>query len=152
VVCGALRLARFNVQVNTVESKRFIGLPIPAAASMVSATVLLFYHMGWPSSYKKVAILCLIYFLAFLMVSSFKYYSFKDPGLIKRQPFGFLVLAVILLIVIASEPVPMLFILFICYVFSGPIGFILTLPRRRRLEKAMHKAHEANHPNESGKQ
>ena len=90
VVCGALRLARFNVQVNTVESKRFIGLPIPAAASMVSSTVIFFYHFGWPSSYKKLAILVLIYFLAFLMVSSVKYYSFKDPELIKRQPFGFL--------------------------------------------------------------
>ena len=97
VVCGALRLARFNVQVTTVESKRFVGLPIPAAASMVSATVLLFYHFGWPSSYKKLAIIILIYFLAFLMVSNVKYYSFKDPGIIKRQPFAFLVLAILLL-------------------------------------------------------
>src|SRR5512140_2150148 len=76
VACGALRLARFNVQVETVESKRFVGLPIPAAASMVSATVLFFIHMGW-SSFKKPAILVLIYLLAFLMVSSVKYYSFK---------------------------------------------------------------------------
>lgn len=145
VVCGALRLARFNVQVNTVESKRFVGLPIPAAASMVSATVLLFHHMHWLSSYKKLAILLLIYFLAFLMVSNFKYYSFKDPGMIKRQPFGFLVFAVILLIVIAAEPIVVLFVLFMCYIVSGPIGFIMTLPRRRRLEKAIHKGHET-HP------
>jgi CDP-diacylglycerol---serine O-phosphatidyltransferase len=146
VVCGALRLARFNVQVNTVESKRFVGLPIPAAASMVSATVLLFHHMHWLSSYKKLAILLLLYFLAFLMVSNLKYYSFKDPGLIKRQPFGFLVFAVILLIVIAAEPVLMLFVLFMCYTISGPVGYIMTLPRRRRLEKAIHKAHEAQPP------
>ena len=53
VACGALRLARFNVQVNTVESKRFVGLPIPAAASMVAATVLLCSTIiGWPSSFK----------------------------------------------------------------------------------------------------
>jgi CDP-diacylglycerol--serine O-phosphatidyltransferase len=139
VVCGALRLARFNVQVNTVESKRFVGLPIPAAASMVSSTVLLFHHFGWPSSYKKLAILILIYLLAFLMVSNIRYYSFKDPELIKRQPFAFLVLAVLLLIIIAAEPVAMLFVLFICYVLSGPVGFIMTYPRRRRLEKAFHK-------------
>lgn len=149
VVCGALRLARFNVQVNTVESRRFIGLPIPAAASMVSATVLFFYHFGWPSSYKKVAILILIYFLAFLMVSSLKYYSFKDPGIIKRQPFTFLVLAVILLIVIASWPVPMLFILFLCYIFSGPAAFFIKLPRRQRLKRAVHKGHEAHLPHEN---
>jgi CDP-diacylglycerol---serine O-phosphatidyltransferase len=139
VVCGALRLARFNVQVETVESKRFVGLPIPAAASTVAATVLFFHHMGWSSSYKKLAILCLIYLLAFMMVSSVKYYSFKDPELIKKQPFGFLVLAVLLLIIIAAEPAIMMFVLFVCYVLSGPITFLVTLPRRRRLEKAIHK-------------
>jgi CDP-diacylglycerol--serine O-phosphatidyltransferase len=144
VVCGALRLARFNVQVNTVESKRFVGLPIPAAASMVSATVLFFHHFGLsPSAYRQSAVLLLIFLLAFLMVSNVKYYSFKDPELIKRQPFGFLVVAVLLFIVIALEPVLMLFLLFVCYVLSGPIGFIITYPRRRRLEKAVHKAHDA---------
>jgi CDP-diacylglycerol---serine O-phosphatidyltransferase len=142
VVCGALRLARFNVQVNTVESKRFVGLPIPAAASIVSATVLFFHHFGW-DSYRRIAILVLIYFVAFLMVSNFRYYSFKDPELIKRQPFGFLVLAVILLIIVAAEPVVMLFVLFICYMLSGPIAFLLTYPRRRRLEKALHKTDPA---------
>ncbi len=149
VVCGALRLARFNVQVNTVESKRFVGLPIPAAASMVSATVLLFYHLNWESSYKRVAILILIYSLAFLMVSSVRYYSFKDPGIIKRQPFAFLVLAVLLLIIIAAEPVVMLFVLFVCYIASGPIGYVMTWPRRRRLKKAVHKGHEAHTPPEN---
>jgi CDP-diacylglycerol--serine O-phosphatidyltransferase len=143
VVCGALRLARFNVQVDTVESKRFIGLPIPAAASMVSATILFFHHMGWPSSYKKLAILALIYLLAFLMVSNVKYYSFKDPEMIKKQPFGFLVLLVLLLIVIAAEPAIMMFVLFCCYILSGPIAFLVSLPRRRRLEKAIHKGHES---------
>ncbi|ACH39747.2 CDP-diacylglycerol--serine O-phosphatidyltransferase [Citrifermentans bemidjiense Bem] len=142
LACAALRLARFNVQVDTVESKRFVGLPTPAAASMVSATVLFFYHMGWPASYNKLLILVLIYFLALLMVSNVRYNSFKDPSLIKRQPFAFLVLAVLLLIVIAAEPVTMLFTIFTCYILSGPVGFVLTYPRRRRLERAMHRAHE----------
>lgn len=145
VACGALRLARFNVQVNTVESKRFVGLPIPAAASMVAATVLLFQHFGWPSSFKRLAITSLIYLLAFLMVSSFRYYSFKDPALIKRQPFGSLLFAVVLLIIVAAEPVVMIFGIMLFYVLSGPLGFIFTWPRRRRLEKAVHKGHEAVH-------
>lgn len=148
VACGALRLARFNVQVNTVESKRFVGLPIPAAASMVASTVLLFHHFGWPSSFKRLAIITLIYLLAFLMVSSFRYYSFKDPELIKRQPFGFLVLAIVLLIVVAAAPVVMMFAIMLAYVLSGPVGFVLTWPRRRRLEKAVHKGHEAVHREE----
>jgi CDP-diacylglycerol---serine O-phosphatidyltransferase len=142
LACSALRLARFNVQVETVESKRFVGLPTPAAASMVSATVLLFYHMGWPATFNRAWLLVLIYFLALLMVSNVRYNSFKDPGLIKRQPFAFLVLAILLLIVIAAEPVIMLFTIFICYILSGPVGFLMTWPRRRRLEKALHKGHE----------
>jgi CDP-diacylglycerol--serine O-phosphatidyltransferase len=146
VACAALRLARFNVQVDTVESKRFVGLPTPAAASMVSATVLLFYHCGWPSSFKKLAILLLSYFLALLMVSNVRYYSFKDPELIKRQPFAFLVMAVILLIVVAAEPVIMLFVIFCGYMFSGPIGYVLTLPRRLRLKRALHRGHEELRP------
>jgi CDP-diacylglycerol--serine O-phosphatidyltransferase len=76
------------------------------------------------------------------MVSNFRYYSFKDPGIIKRQPFIFLVLAILLLIVIAAQPVLMLFTIFICYIFSGPIAFIMTYPRRRRLQKALHKGHK----------
>lgn len=153
VACGALRLARFNVQVNTVESKRFVGLPIPAAASMVSATVLLFHHFNRlpqdfiqnANQFKRLAIITLIYLLAFLMVSNFRYYSFKDPELIKRQPFGSLVLAIVLLIVVAAEPVVMIFAIMLLYVLSGPVGFLLTWPRRRRLEKAFHKGYEASH-------
>jgi CDP-diacylglycerol--serine O-phosphatidyltransferase len=145
LVCAALRLARFNVQVDTVESKRFVGLPTPASACMVASTVLLFYHFDWPSSFKRLAILGLIYLLAFLMVSNFRYYSFKDPALIKRQPFGFLLLAVVLLIVVAAEPVVMTFAVLLLYILSGPIGFVVTWPRRRRLEKAVHKGREALH-------
>ena len=143
LVCAALRLARFNVQVDTVESKRFVGLPTPASACMVASTVLLFYHLSWPSSFKKLAILGLIYLLAFLMVSNFRYYSFKDPALIKRQPFGFLLLAVVLLIVVAAEPVVMTFAVLLLYILSGPIDYVVTWPRRRRLEKAVHKGREA---------
>jgi CDP-diacylglycerol--serine O-phosphatidyltransferase len=76
------------------------------------------------------------------MVSNVKYYSFKDPSLIKRQPFAILVLAVLLLIVVAAEPVVMLFTIFICYILSGPIGFVIGYPRRRRLERAMHRVYE----------
>ena len=151
VACGALRLARFNVQVNTVESKRFVGLPIPAAACMVASTVLFLQYFkrlpqelfDAPFMFKRVALITLIYLLAFLMVSNFRYYSFKDPALIKRQPFGFLLLAVVVLIVVVLKPVVMIFAIMLTYVLSGPVGYILTWPRRRRLEKAVHKGHEA---------
>lgn len=134
VVCGALRLARFNVQVATVESKRFVGLPIPAAASMVAACVLLFYRLGGSGTIKKVSILLLIYVLAFLMVSNFRYYSFKDPDLFKRQPFGFLVFAIFLILVIVAQPEIMFFTLFFTYMSSGPVLYLVQLFRRRQKE------------------
>jgi len=135
VVCGALRLARFNVQVSTVESKRFLGLPIPAAASMVATCVLLFYHFGGSGTIRKVSVLILIYVLALLMVSNVRYYSFKDPELVKRQPFGFLVLLIFLIIVVVAEPQIMLFSLFGCYLLSGPASYLLRLPMLRRFRR-----------------
>ncbi|PLY10632.1 MAG: CDP-diacylglycerol--serine O-phosphatidyltransferase [Desulfuromonas sp.] len=133
VVCGALRLARFNVQVNTVESKRFVGLPIPAAACMVSITVLLFYHLGYTGELeRRISVLVLIYVLAFLMVSNVSFYSFKDPDLFKRQPFGFLVGGIILLIVIIAQPQVMLFALMLSYICIGTGAYLLRLLRLRK--------------------
>jgi len=132
VVCGALRLARFNVQVNTVESRRFVGLPIPAAAWMVASCVLIFYHLGGSGTIKKVSVVLLIYILAYLMVSNHSYNSFKDPELVKRQPFGFLVLAIILIIVIVAQPEIMLFSMASFYVVSGPATTVLKYFRRKQ--------------------
>jgi CDP-diacylglycerol--serine O-phosphatidyltransferase len=134
VVCGALRLARFNVQVNTVESRRFVGLPIPSAAGMVASCVLLFYHLGGSGTIKKVSVVVLIYILAYLMVSNHSYNSFKDPELVKRQPFGFLVLAIILIIVIVAQPEIMLFSIASVYAVSGPINTVLKYVRKKPKE------------------
>ncbi|MCK4508655.1 MAG: CDP-diacylglycerol--serine O-phosphatidyltransferase [Desulfuromonadales bacterium] len=131
VVCGALRLARFNVQVDTVESRRFVGLPIPAAAGMVASCVLLFYHLGGTGSIKKVSVLLLIYVLAYLMVSNHSFNSFKDPELVKRQPFSFLVFAIIFIIVIVAQPEIMLFTIASLYIASGPIGSLVKYFRRK---------------------
>ena len=53
-----------------------------------------------------------------------------------------MVLAVVLLIIVAAEPAVMIFVIMLSYVLSGPIGLLLSWPRRRRLEKAIHKGHE----------
>ncbi|MGW8311677.1 MAG: CDP-diacylglycerol--serine O-phosphatidyltransferase [Desulfuromonadales bacterium] len=135
VVCGALRLARFNVQVNTVESRRFVGLPIPSAAAMVASCVLLFYHLGGSGTIKKVSVVVLIYILAYLMVSNHSYNSFKDPELVKRQPFSFLVLAIILIIVIVAQPEIMLFSIASVYAISGPVSSLMKSLRRKPQEQ-----------------
>ena len=132
VVCGALRPARSNVQVETVDSKRFVGLPIPAAAGMVASCVLLFFHLGGSGTIKKASVLLLIYVLAYLIVSNIRYYSFKDPELVKLQPFGILVLSIILIIVIVAQPEIMFFLFASLYISSGPIGAVLARFRRKK--------------------
>ena len=90
LLCGAARLARFNIQKNPIpknpgrpDRKYFVGLPIPAAAGMVAAVVFAFDAQPlawWPLS---VAWLALLVLLGFLMVSTWRYYSFKGINLSK---------------------------------------------------------------------
>lgn len=134
VICGALRLARFNVQVSTVESRRFVGLPIPAAACIVATCVLLFFQLGGTGTIRMVSMVVLVFLLAFLMISNIPYISFKDPELFKRQPFRMLVLAIMLLIVIVAKPEIMLFLIGMVYLASGPIMHYFHW-RKKRHEK-----------------
>lgn len=135
VVCGALRLARFNVQVTTVESKRFNGLPIPAAAVLVASTVLMFFYLGrGDESVRHVAVLVLVYTLAFLMISNVHYYSFKELSPSQRMPFRLLVGIIFLLIVVAANPPLMLFILSFGYMVSGPITTLVDKRRKVALK------------------
>jgi len=120
IACGALRLARFNVQVSGPESKDFVGLPIPAAASLVATTVMLdSYILHFGKEIRPILMLTLTYFLAFLMVSSIRYRSFKNFNLKDRKPFGVLVGVVLALLVLVTAPQVMLFSIFALYVLSG---------------------------------
>ena len=89
LLCGAARLARFNVQKNPVpanpgkpDRKYFVGLPIPAAAGMVAATVYAVGGVPIASIPVAVAWLGLLGLLAFLMVSTWRYYSFKSVNMV----------------------------------------------------------------------
>jgi CDP-diacylglycerol--serine O-phosphatidyltransferase len=131
LICGALRLARFNVQVNTLEKGKFNGLPIPAAAISIASIVLLFYYLGGSGSFRHFAVLLTIYVLAFLMVSTIRFNSFKDLEPFRRRPFNTLVVFIFLAMLLAAEPQVMLFTLISAYVVSGPLGEIFRVLRRR---------------------
>lgn len=135
VACGTLRLARFNAQVHVISSKYFNGLPIPAAAFMIAATVLLHHRLGGTGTTKHVTILIMIYVLSCLMVSTMKYYSFKDARLFKKMGFNMLVIVVMLLILIVAEPAIACFVIMLSYVTSGPFT-TLWLRKRRQSEAA----------------
>ncbi|MBI1821415.1 MAG: CDP-diacylglycerol--serine O-phosphatidyltransferase [Nitrospirae bacterium] len=123
VVCGALRLARFNVQSTVSDPRYFTGLPIPAAASTVAMMVILDNHiLRLGSEVKPVLILVMTYALAFLMVSNIKYRSFKDINLNSKRSFQYLVWAILIFVVIVLEPHIMLFSIVVLYALSGPIS------------------------------
>jgi len=121
VACGTLRLARFNTQAGQVHPDHFSGLPIPAAAFMIASTVLLQQRLGGSGATKQVTILVMIYVLSFLMVSTIKYFSFKQAGLFKKMKFNMLVGVILFAIVVAAEPTVTFFVIMLCYVLSGPV-------------------------------
>ena len=119
-VCGALRLARFNSQTKKAPSSYFTGLPIPAAAGTLASIILFFDKINLMSNNYKTIILISLYFLAFLMVSTVKYSSFKKTSLsTKKIRFDLLVLFVLFFILIAVQPAISLFFIAMLYISSG---------------------------------
>jgi CDP-diacylglycerol--serine O-phosphatidyltransferase len=119
VICGALRLARFNVYSGVSDRRYFVGLPTPAAAGIVASIVLLVGNdeIGrWLGS----AIAVGTYLVGVLMVSTFRYYSFKELDFARRRPTWVLLLVVLAVLIVATHPQWFLFLLFSGYVLSGP--------------------------------
>ena len=133
VTCGALRLARFNVQIASAEKRHFIGLPIPAAADVIAATVLLYYFFGGEGATNKhILMLLVIYGVAGLMVSEIRYFSFKEIRFHHRHPFPVLLGLIFLIMLTIGAPEAMLFLGITGYALSGPIALLGRRLRRRR--------------------
>jgi len=130
VICGALRLARFNVQKNSVEATYFKGLPIPAAACFIATLTLFTKAMGGFSGNGHIIIIIMIYILSFLMVSTINYFSFKEFDIRNQRPFHVLVSIILVSILIAYEPKILLFFIMLAYVVSGPVITIYRLHKK----------------------
>lgn len=138
VVCGALRLARFNVQKDTLEIKYFKGLPVPGAASLIASLVLFATALGGiPEGSKHILIILLIYILSFLMVSTVSYPSFKGLEFKKRKSFNVLVSIILVAVFIAYKPKVMLFFVLAGYTLSGPIITLYRLRAKRAAKKSV---------------
>lgn len=139
VLCGALRLARYNIQIGLIESNVFNGLPIPAAASVVATTVIFFSsdYVGVEGKFQNIFVLIFVIILSLLMVSSVKYYSFKDMKLLVKKPFTIFFWLVVLSIIIVAEPELMFFVLMLGYALSGPIWWLvkISLQERKKIKK-----------------
>jgi len=144
-ICGALRLARFNVYSGVTDRRYFVGLPIPAAAGMVASVVLLLGD-DLISRWLGAVIAAGTYLVAILMVTTFRYYSFKEIDFARRRPAGVLLLVVLGVLIVATHPQWFLFLLFTAYVLSGPTRPLWA--RRRDAAPAAEREHGDLHERE----
>lgn len=130
LVCAALRLARFNTQIGSVDKRYFVGLASPPAAALIASMV--WVSAEWSIDPRDVAILGAIVVAGtgLLMVSNFKYYSFKNIDIKGRIPFVALLAIIFVCVVIFIEPAPVLFGCAFVYALSGPI--LALLARRNK--------------------
>lgn len=121
VATTALRLARFNsASDDEKKGHDFVGLPCPAAASMIVTTVMFCRFLGATDTVKHLSILLLVYVLSYLMVSTHRYLSFKQIHLSREKKFQAIVGMVLFLILLATEPPITLFSVSFLYILSGP--------------------------------
>jgi CDP-diacylglycerol--serine O-phosphatidyltransferase len=133
VICGALRLARYNVQMGTTESKAFSGLPIPAAGTVVASMVLFYNELWGELAGRNIIVLVLPFLLAALMVSTLRFHGLKEVDFKKRKPFWLLIVIVMAFVFIIMYPEEVIFIFSIIYVFWGIIEGTYILHKKRKL-------------------
>jgi CDP-diacylglycerol--serine O-phosphatidyltransferase len=140
MACGALRLARYNVQMGSTESKAFTGMPIPAAATIVASTVIFYYEIRDHDPERNLFILLLTLLLAALMVSTLRYHGAKEIDFRKRKPFWILVAVVVVFAIMVIHKEIALFVFAMLYIFGGIIENIILFYRKRRKTSKAGKA------------
>lgn len=142
---AALRLARFNTQVGKLDKAYFQGLPSPSAAAVMSGLV--WIGNDYQIDGEGVALVAGFITIAtgFLMVSTVRYYSFKDLDLKSRIPFVRVLVMVIVFALISVDPPKILFFCFLLYAASGPLLTLIQKRKRRAArvdELTVRKNHE----------
>jgi CDP-diacylglycerol--serine O-phosphatidyltransferase len=129
---GALRLARFNTQLTSADKRYFQGLPSPAAAAILAGFIWLCLEHDWSIEYVKYTALILTITTGLLMVSNFRYSSFKEIDLKGKVPFFVAISVMLGIAFVMAQPQNMLFLLFLGYAISGPV--VTLIVRRKRLQ------------------
>jgi len=137
---AGLRLARFNTQVGVADKRFFRGLPSPSAAALVVGLVWVLHANGVPGREISIAALIMTVMAGMLMVSNIRYRSFKDVNLRGRVSFMTILSLPLVLVLLFQDPPQVLFLTFLVYALSGPLGFLF----RRAHREA--KDHPEKHP------
>jgi CDP-diacylglycerol---serine O-phosphatidyltransferase len=129
LICGASRLARFNISVNPQPRnpgrpgrKYFVGMPIPAGAGVVAAVVHCFSGSPIYNPWVALVWLGLVLFTGFLMVSNWRFWSAKEITSGKKQPFQMVVLIGVVGVMIAWQSKVMLIVIALGYLVSGVLA------------------------------
>lgn len=128
LVCGALRLARFNVSAEMSPKGYFQGAPIPLAANAVATFVVFNEATGWPDSGQYLTqgfTLAMSVVFSALMVSTVPFPSFKELNWRSKATFGYLLLGLIIIVLIALNPDLTLFLLIVTYVLGSLIWLMI---------------------------
>lgn len=134
LLCGALRLARFNVTKPDISGNHFIGLPIPAAAAVIASIVIAFEDI-FAIRLDPIIMVCVVYLLAFLMVSNIQYPAFKKFEFKRRVTFTRFLFVILFLYVFATIPRVSLFVLSLLYTLSGPVLALIVMFRGKEQSK-----------------
>lgn len=140
--CAALRLARFNTQAGVADKRYFQGLPTPAAAAGLASLAWFGSSLGLDHETMRLFAWSVTVLTALLMVSNFRFYSFKEFDFRYRVRFIVMVVLVLGLAFLALYPPMVLFIGFVVYAVSGPT---LTILQRRRHRQAASRRNETDH-------
>src|SRR5688572_25016413 len=130
VAAAAVRLARFNIQAAVQDKRYFAGLPSPAAAGVVAATVFA-YPDGFVTTAHAVPVLAMVIVPALLMVSTIRFRSFKTIDLQARRSYPVLLLVALGISLVAAQPQYLLVVLAYTYLASAFVGLAWTRLRRR---------------------
>ncbi len=133
LVCGALRLARFNVTTAVQPKGFFQGLPIPMAAGVVATFVLFSDKIQWQDAAKSPVVVPMTVGLAGLMVSTLPFPSFKELNWRSRATFGYMMLGLLLMVLVVINPEMTLFISLSAFICLSLLRYVFGLIFRRDL-------------------
>lgn len=129
VAGAALRLARFNTQVGTADKRFFQGLASPAAAALVAGMVWVGVDYDIDGNELGLIVALVTGLSGILMVSNFKYNSFKEVDWHGKVPFVAILVVLLIFVIVSTAPSLVLFIVFVLYALAGPINTFRTVDK-----------------------
>jgi len=135
IVAVALRLARFNTQIDNTGKRYFQGLPCTAAAPIITSLVGICFDLEYINNLTIWILALTMIIVSVLMVSNIRYRSFKDFELKNNVRFAVILLTVLIVVLIYMDPTKVSFIIFASYAVSGPIATVWGLQQKKRLRK-----------------